>query len=779
MRRRNTRHRLVSASGLVALLAPALWLRVSNHGQVFAEGSVFPLTADATFHLHRSLETFRTFPQAKVFDPLMNWPEGANAHVADGYDVLSAALAKLALSADEVRAAAVMVYVPIGFGFVTALFATLIASAVAEGTTGRARASWAALAVSLFAPVGIYISLLGRTDHHCAEAACIAALCYWTLARFPLATFADAPVRAKLRFELAGALAIVAAMYLFNGSLLYVALVAVVPLMATLFSSSVKPAWLGSGALALLLGALATAGLYGLALRQHGVLFSYAFPSLLQPAGLFGLAVVCASGVVASHRVTFDASTRVPWPRLAWLGGVSLTGLLALGLVPAIRQAAIAGLTEQLFGRDPWMQTVVEAQPLIAASEVLTRAGWTTALQYFGLLAPLSCLLLPLGVLHAVRVQPGRTLAFAWLACTVLALTLVQSRFARPLVPLCAAWTGLGVSAITERVRRWLADRGASTTGRFAGLAHGLVYAALGLVLLTTSGVERRWRLRDAGALDAPQRASLFLSRHNPPRANGSRPGVLAPWSWGHTMMWPAKTGVVANGFLFHIGRETLERSDAALTGTEANALAWMDERDLRWLVIGAQHYDTVGIAGRRALVASPRGPLVNAEYVARAPLAASMLGGGGFPEVSVAHLEGLCPRWAAPLPGTRAGATSLPPLWVFERVAGARLTGQTAPGTRVVARAELFARGVPLPYAAWAQAGTTGQFAIRVPIWNGELGDGVRSGAHYRLELASGEVAVEVRERDVREGRDVAVVPDTQPELPLASAPEAREKER
>ena len=741
----------------VGLLLLGLWLRLSTRQQVFVDGSVLPLTADSAYHLHRSLETFAQFPHAPVFDPLMNWPEGAFAHVADGFDVLSALTAKLALAESPTAAAAVMVHVPIAFGLLTALLAVFLAGLLARGDPWW---HWIALVTwmaALLLPIGIFISLLGRTDHHCAEAVAVAALCSFSLARFPLAALRRRTLAERVRFEALGAAAITFAMYMFNGSEAYVALAVPVLIVAILCDrgsldaatpAERKPYWFGSGVPALLFGAAGTAALYALNLRQHRQLFSYAFPSLLQPSLLVLAGLICALLLLVARRVEFGADERWPRRRLQVAVPSALAVMAALAAVPAIRAEVISGVASHLLRGDAWMQQVVEAQPLLRWGTLLTAAGWAQALQYYGWFAPISCVLLPLAIAATFREQRGRSAAFAWWACCMIALALVQNRFARPLMPLASVWIAIGAAALARRLLSSAPLR-----------ARGLVLCGVVLILLTA---DLRFLTALRSRPDAAQLASLFLSRENHVRADGTRAGALTPWALGHTLTWPAQTGVVANGFLYHVGREVLERSQTALAGREAGALQLMQERDLDWLVVGASYYGNAAAGRARvpALVAAEQGAMVNLRYLTLVPMAVTMLGGGGMPEAGVPHLEHLAPRWASYGIGGEEPDAAIPELWVFERVRGARLVGRTTPGAQVLADIVLRNGLVRIPFEAFTRADGEGRFELRVPVWNDYRVPGLGTGTKWVLRSGDVRWSLRVSERDVREGREVVASP-------------------
>jgi hypothetical protein len=746
----------------VALVALGLgvWVRVSNYSSVFRAGTVFPLTPDSTYHFRRSLLAFAQFPHVPVFDRLMNWPYGAYCHWSNGFDFFSALFAKLyARPGDEYAAASAIVAFPVLLGIVCATLTAAAAHALCEGDEARDWVSLLTLCIALLLPIGVYSSLLGRTDHHVAEAASVAALCWWSLSRFPSERFERKSIKQRWAFELTGAALIAGALYLFDGSLLYAAPLLPPLVLATLRGSAGtvcrRATFLGSGAASFALAAVGTALLYAPNMREHSVLISYAFPSLLQPALLLLAAGACAAAVIVA-RLVRAPTAGPPWRRLAVLLTATCVAVGAAALQRGLRQQVSLALADQLLRHDRWMATIEEFQPLFSGQSALTLAGWANVVKYFGVFGPATPLLLPSALRRAARAQPERAQAFAWQVGPLLALSLLQNRYARPLWPLLSIWSALGVVALVRAGARQL------TAARASALAGLLAATALLAALLSTQAVAGRLLPADAPLAAGPA-ASLFLSVHNAPRADGTRAGVLTSWGLGHQLAWPARSGVVANGFLFHVGRSGLEQVERALSGSEAGALALMRERDLRWLLIGVSYYGLaqLGPEHMRALVAAPNGGgALNLAFLQKLPLAVTMIGGSGIAAASVAHLQQLVPRWTGveTVPGL---GLPVPELWVYEHVAGARLVGSAPAHARVVAQLELRVTGAGsrLPYEAWTDADGGGHYELRVALWNQLRESTLQSAAHWELRVPGrAPQSLAVTEAQVREGVEIPV---------------------
>jgi len=220
-------------------------------------------------------------------------------------------------------------------------------------------------------------------------------------------------------------------------------------------------------------------------------------------------------------------------------------------------------------------------------------------------------------------------------------------------------------------------------------------------------------------------------------------------------MMWPGRVPVVANNLG---GKPELS---VALSGDEARALSFMTSRDLAWFVPNAEHWVLMQLqpdAVRLIVLAPDDRGVIDPEFLRRVPLATALLGGGGIPELGVAHLTELMPRYATPdgLPGL---AFFLPSTWVYERVPGARLRGLATPNDLVVARIELRASGQRLPYAAWTRADAAGSFVLRLPLPSGYHSDTLTTEASYAIGVAGSRSAphrVRVLEAQVRAGTEL-----------------------
>lgn len=709
--------------------ALALWTRAAGRALVFVDGETVPLDGDCHFHMRRALQTLAHFPVVPQRDPWLNWPAGAKAPWGPGFDQLLALPPwLLGLARDPDRAARVIAWVPAALGALVALAAMPLARALEPDPDRRDGAALAAGIVTAAMPTAVMTSAVGRTDHHVAEALCVA-LAGWWLATAPAG---EAPPRGRARFELLGALLVFGSLHVFTGTLMTFALATAVLALRALREA--RPALLGSGAAAMLGGALLMAAVDGARIRAQDSPFHHHHFSWLPVAMVAIAGVALAVTSAASRRAGPSVARRAA---LSVLALAPLAGAVALA-APSFRRELAHGLVDWLATRDPWMATVAESLPLL-------RGGLRGARNMFGALTLAAPLLLALALRRTLRPAPQAARVIALLGGGLLAMTLLQSRFGRCLPALMGAWIALGLNEIVS----------------LAGAAprRGALPAALAALWVIAdpeprallAPVRGRWTLGST-------QAALFLRRAVPAVAPGARTGVLAHWNLGHETLHLARRPVLVAGFGPYTGARTWAEVEAVWGGDEARALAVMDAHDAGFLLFPAQALLAAGAPRRIAPVKrSVRGALVlDAAYLRAFPLAAGLLGGGGSADLGVAHLAHLRPRFASP--DRVAGiATAVQQVWAFERVAGAALAGAAPTGARVVARIPLRVRETTRTWEGWTVA-ADGRWSLVVPLPSGERGEGgVATGPRYEVTVdgrPAGSAAVS--ERDVRTGATI-----------------------
>jgi hypothetical protein len=721
----------------------AAWARLARFRGLFPGGEIAMLDGDSAYHLRRILAAVRAFPHVPAFDASMNWPRGGLCHWADGFDVLGAAWVLLAGGgAGEARAKLAAAVFPVVLGLLVVWAVIDLAALVGSGGPARRPVALAAGLLAALVPQGVASSLLGRTDHHVAEALSLLLLVGWALRGLPAPAAAPRTVRAALGWEVAGALAIGGALWLFAGATLYVA-VAAAPLLVALALRREPAPLVGSGAPALLGGAALSAVASAPALAAHGHLLSFLYPSALQPLLVAAGGVLLLLAWAAPRALPAAAGSRRA--RLAVVAAAALLAAAALAAVPAVRQ----GLHGWLLRRDPWLAVIVEFQPLL---DPRVASGPVAALRlFFGSLGLAAPLVLAVAAVDVTRRQRARGLALAWILLAVTGLALLQNRFGRLLAPLLAVAAATALAAVARAALRGRAWSGV---------------VALGLAALWCAA---DGRLRGQLALpprhgpNVLQAAALDLA-DAPPVERGRGAGVLAPWDFGHDLLVLGGRPVVANGFGSYLAPDALSDVERAYRGDLAGLLAIMRERDLGFLVAGS--FLDATYAGAPPFAASPQGGVLDLARLAARDTAPLAIGGSGVPAARVPHIAAFLPRFASPepVPGL---AFPLPQLWVYERVTGARLRGRATPGALVVAELPFRENGRPHVWKAWCDAAPDGRFELTVPIPTGWARPTLWTAPAWHLRAGGGAArAVEVPEAAVRGGYAIDAG-----ELPAAGA--------
>ena len=734
-----TDDRHAGSIGLALLFVTVAVDRLSKFRAAFVGGEAVAVgDGDASYHLQRILQTVRDFPNVATFDPLMNWPAGGACPWADGFDVLGAAFVYLVGGGRSAESAVMAAFLwPVVLGLLT-VWATVDLARLVTPVDAGPFAPLAAGMLGAFMPAAVAPSMFGFTDHHVFEQLVVVVLCGWTLRRFP----ASRQRRSSIAWEASGALLCAIALWGFNGSVLYCGLVVAVLWVAAAWEQE-GSRLVGSGAPALLVGAMLGGAMTIPAIRGHGLWVSFRYPSLLQ-AGLLFLAGLSLAVVVGVAR-WLGPGRRTRRAILA-SGIFALVAAVALATLPALGQEVVAAIGGWLLHRDPWLAVVEEFQPL---SRLPTDPpGLTAAVRFvFGV----SGLILPLTFVVAVqearRVSTSRALAFGWFTATLVLLTVISVRFGRVAAPLAAVATSLAFAAAAHGVRSRTMQRILPPT------------LATALLLLGAAWPVGMDRSRFA-SYEASRHAARSAARemHFSGRAvAGEHVGVLAPWSWGHEMSVVASRPVVTNGFGSYVDARAFADVEEAYGGDEDRLVDVMDSRDLGvamggFLLLGSLKRPTVGTL----LVGDPASWLP--EFLEGHALAGLLFVGSGMPDRSVPHLSRLLPRFCSEQ-AAEGLAVAVPLVCTFDRVQGARLRGVAEPGSRVLGQIDLTLRGITTRYRAWADAGLDGRWSMRLALPSGYVRGPIRSGPAWRMTLSPGsQVDVEVPESAVRGGEEILI---------------------
>jgi len=721
-------------AGLALVLGVALAARLAPAAEAFQTGAFVPTDSDALYQLRRMQLTAEAWPQPSAVDPWLAWPSGGPIPWAPGFDLAGAAVLA-AGAASPVGGWLSVGLFHLALGLLLVALAVELVLALLPPRPGRLGAALAAGLLVALLPQAAESTKLGMIDHHVVEALILLLLARWALAAEPAGR---SPARRRAGFEAIGAALSGGAVLCFTGSPLYVALV--LPLLAGPILAAERPRLAGSGAPALLGGALLSAAGTAPFVAAHGRALAFGFPSWLQPLLLAAAAAGLGAAVLAGRLAPALPRWRRP-ALLLLLGGAGLAlGLLAL---PRIGAEGLAGLQGWLLRRDPWLARVDEFQPMWKGSPAEALGSVWRFLAWPGLLVPLA---VPCAVAALAPAGWRRALGVGWLVLSTAGLALLQVRFGRVAAP----WVGVGLGLALA----WPAARLGARAGAGAGAEGGAVPrwrawlgSALPLCAVVALAVldPRLQALLRRGSdpvPDATVELGLELGRWP---ADPAAPGVLAPWDFGNHALVLGGRPVVANGFGSYPDARAFEDAERAFRVGEAELLELARTRRVGVVVAGP------------ALPFSGKG--VDAAWLRAVPSAPLLIGGSGVPALGLRHFEHVLPRLAS----TRAVVgidRPLPVLWVYELVAGARLEGRAAPGTRVVLEIPLSEHGRAHTWRAFTDAGADGRFALTVPLPTDLTTPTVRTGVG-RLLVGGGPARPQaVPEAAVRAGQLVAAAP-------------------
>ncbi|MFO0650091.1 MAG: hypothetical protein U0326_27970 [Polyangiales bacterium] len=164
---------------------------------------------------------------------------------------------------------------------------------------------------------------------------------------------------------------------------------------------------------------------------SHRQWFHHLQLSFLQPALLLGASAALALIDVAARRVPDGAPLARGLRRAALASGALALAIgMAVALVPPLRRELVAGVLGWLFTRDPWMASIAECLPMFQRG-FFARASWREMIFKYSLLTPIAPALAVIAVRRVARRDGATAAALGAMMLGLLALTLLQHRFAR------------------------------------------------------------------------------------------------------------------------------------------------------------------------------------------------------------------------------------------------------------------------------------------------------------------------------------------------------------
>jgi MFS family permease len=464
--------------------------------------------SDASFHARRVVRTIAARAWLPpVLDAFEDFPAGGRAVWPPLHDAALAVFARLGGSTAAEPAKGLLVAA--AFPVVELVGVTLAAAALAyrfAGAGGAAAAGWLAAITPIVARRGAF----GEIDHNVTEvlSALLLAL---------LAASVDARLRHGRRAVLAAALfgaAVLLAMGFYTGIVLAAALVAGGFLARDTFEPEEDPGMSGALAGGFALAALVLPVFAGLRVRPEP-----ADPWRLGPVYVLVLAAaaaVCgAVGLVSLARRS--ASEERPVRGALAAAGLG-TSVVLFALAPAAARAGFARGLGFIGSTDRWLATITEFGPTRSWGDV----AWFLPAVLVGLVA----------TALTARDRTWRLLPLAVPFLAFFIVSLVQNRFQA----LAAAFGAAIAGAAWTPARKRLLLAGA-VLGTLAAASRDLSFAAITL------------RGESIAEPSAGEDVAGMLRLLTPDPGDPPQWGVLAPWDYGHSILWLSGRAVAVDPF--------------------------------------------------------------------------------------------------------------------------------------------------------------------------------------------------------------------------------------
>jgi len=707
------------------------------------QGMMPPHGADSYYHLRRIWYSVVRFPEVLERDPYVGFPVGGEIVWPPGFDLPLAMLARALAGKDAAGVEAVVAWVPVVLGALTAVAVAGLASRLFSREAGLVSGLLLALL-----PAHYSYSQLGKVDHHVAVSLLSVLLVWGCVTAIARGRRPWPGLAAALGLGLATFL------YIWAGGLLLIAmlqgLAALWMFQAPDADAARSRAWHLAGAQALAALLLAPYAL-GRSWDQYGgwsplVLCSF------QPVWFAATAGACALFAFAWRWPGLGASAAA-----RWLGalGLCVAGLLVAWTV----LPELAGSLDYAAG---WFGKA-EADFQLQVAELLPLFGEVygshtrVPQQLFTFLIypfPLALAWVALGAWRSAR--PDRWLLVVWAGASGAAV-LTQIRFVNSFSAPFAIVTGAALVAALAALRERAGSRRALVSAVAGVLLIGAVWPSAGFFY---GRAAVWWKGRGATADFtyirglAYRHAARWLANHSPPTRGWMDPsqqpeyGMVVPWTLGHLVRYEAKRPQIQDNLGVYVGRDQFLAAGRYFAApNEGEAVAILDELGVRYVMI-----DSLG---------SGHGPA------------------GEQPMTRKLYLPGLRPSPDQPARlaalgrhrlvfETPVGQRGVWHLMIYELVPGARIVGQATPGATINVSLPVHSRErkEPLLWRARVRAGADGVFRVPVPYANGLAGP-VSAGPRYQLRCGDEQGVAIVSEKAVREQ---AAVPG--PRLACATAP-------
>jgi hypothetical protein len=496
----------------VALAAAALVVLACHTFGPVVSGTGVSSDSDVSFHawrVVRAVSAGTVLPLAN--EPFENFPEGGRAVWPPLHDASLAALARLGGSSAGAPAAGLPA--ASAFPVIELLASLLLAAWIASRGPGTGAAAMAAWCVAL-TPYLLRRGAFGEIDHNTSEVMFALALAAAAFVPWDGLAVARPPL-----YGLLWAALLLTGLGFFPGIVVGAALVSLGVVLADFPEGGNRAATISAG---FLLGALALPWLAAMRVPPDP-----GDPWRLGPVYV----LVLAGGAMATGAAGVLARRGIFRGWRDGIGAVSFLGGAAIWL--ASPAAARLGLFHGFLfvgAQDPWLATIEEFQSVVHRPDLLRLSLPAVAVALVGVAGA-----------AFFRVLERRHLVVLVPLAGYLGLALAQRRFLAPAIAFSAVSAGLAYASAPKTFRR-------------------VLLATLGLGALVVAPVYGGFfSMYSRGMRPPPPEpadvAAELVARSTPAPGAGPSWGVLAPWSYGHRILFLSGRPVCLNNFgNFHGG---------------------------------------------------------------------------------------------------------------------------------------------------------------------------------------------------------------------------------